>query len=88
MIQYQTLQIDILRIVCHTVKRITNEILGVKGLNISIPYRLIKKMGNQTWKRIILHIKGVKEGVKVGAYCLASGGKLVKVIGKMGRNLL
>ena len=59
---------------CHTVKRITNEILGVIGLNISIPYRLIKKMGKQTWKRIILHIKGVKEGVKVGAYCLASGG--------------
>ena len=45
-------------------------------------------MAKQTWKRIILHIKGLKEGVKVGAYCLASGGKLVKVIGKMGRNLL
>ena len=32
MIQYQILQTDIIRIVCQTVKRITNEILGVKGL--------------------------------------------------------
>ena len=32
MIQYQILQTDIMRIVCQTVKRITNEILGVKGL--------------------------------------------------------
>ena len=29
--QYQILQIDIIRIVWQTVKRITNEILGVKG---------------------------------------------------------
>ena len=73
---------------CQTVKRIANEILGVKGLNISIPYRLIKNIGNQTWKRIILRIKGVKQDVKVGAYCLASGDKLVKAIGKMRRKLL
>ena len=32
MIQYQILQIDIIRIVWQTVGRITNEILGVKGL--------------------------------------------------------
>ena len=32
MIQYQILQIDIIRIVCQTVRRITNEILGVEGL--------------------------------------------------------
>ena len=32
MIQYQILQIDIIRIVCKTVRRITNENLGVKGL--------------------------------------------------------
>ena len=30
--QYQILQIDIIRIVWQTVKRITNEIVGVKGL--------------------------------------------------------
>ena len=33
MIQYQILQIDIIRIVCKTVRRITNENLGVKGLS-------------------------------------------------------
>ena len=33
MIKYEILQIDIIRIVCQTVRRITNEILGVKGLN-------------------------------------------------------
>ena len=32
MIQYQILQTDIIRIVCQTLKRITNEIFGVKGL--------------------------------------------------------
>ena len=32
MIQYQSLQIDIIRIVWQTVRRITDEILGVKGL--------------------------------------------------------
>ena len=32
MIQYQILQIDIMRILYQTVKRITDEILGVKGL--------------------------------------------------------
>ena len=32
LIQYQTLQIDIIRIVSQTVKKITNEILQVKGL--------------------------------------------------------
>ena len=32
MIQYQILQIDIIRIVWKTVRRITNENLGVKGL--------------------------------------------------------
>ena len=32
MIQYQILQIDIIRIVWQTVRRITDEILGVKGL--------------------------------------------------------
>ena len=30
LIQYQTLQIDIIRIVCQTVERITNEILRAK----------------------------------------------------------
>ena len=30
LIQYQTLQIDIIRIVCQTVERITNEILTAK----------------------------------------------------------
>ena len=33
MIQYQILQIDIIRIAWQTVRRITNEILGVKGLS-------------------------------------------------------
>ena len=32
LIQYQILQIDIIRIVWQTVRRITNGILGVKGL--------------------------------------------------------
>ena len=32
LIQYQFLQIDIITIVWQTVRRITNEILGVKGL--------------------------------------------------------
>ena len=32
LIQYQILQIDIIRIAWQTVRRITNEILGVKGL--------------------------------------------------------
>ena len=31
LIQYQILQIDIKRIVSQTVKRITNEVMGVKG---------------------------------------------------------
>ena len=33
MIKYEILQVDTIRIVCQTVRRITNEILGVKGLN-------------------------------------------------------
>ena len=33
MIQYQILQIDIIRIAWQTVRRITNEILGIKGLS-------------------------------------------------------
>ena len=36
MIQYQILLANIIRIVWHIVRRITNEILGVKGLIISI----------------------------------------------------
>ena len=34
MIQYQILQIYIIRIIWQTVRRITNEILGVKGLRV------------------------------------------------------
>ena len=34
MIQYQILQIDIIRVVWQTVKRITNKILEVKGLKV------------------------------------------------------
>ena len=33
--QYQILQTNIVRIMWQTVRRITNEILGVEGLNIS-----------------------------------------------------
>ena len=33
MIQYQILQIDIIRIAWQTVRRITNEIMGIKGLS-------------------------------------------------------
>ena len=33
LIQYQILQTNITRTVCQTVRRITNEILGIKGLN-------------------------------------------------------
>ena len=33
LIQYQILQTNITRIVWQTVRRITNEILGIKGLN-------------------------------------------------------
>ena len=36
LIQYQTLQIDIIRIVCQTVERITNEILRVYPLTSKI----------------------------------------------------
>ena len=36
LIQYQTLQIDIIRIVCQTVERITNEILWVYPLTPKI----------------------------------------------------
>ena len=36
MIQYQILQIDVIRIVCQKVKRITSEILGVKGLRADL----------------------------------------------------
>ena len=34
MIQYQILQIDIIRVVWQTVRRITNKILEVKGLKV------------------------------------------------------
>ena len=48
MIQYQILQIDIMRIVYKTVKRITNEILGVKGLNeTGINYQHVRDLGNR-----------------------------------------
>ena len=33
--QYQILQTNMMRIIWQTVRRITNEILGVEGLNIS-----------------------------------------------------
>ena len=36
MLQYQILQINIIRIVCLTVRRITNEIWGVTGLKFSL----------------------------------------------------
>ena len=35
LIQYEILQTNITRTVWQTVRRITNEILGVKGLNVS-----------------------------------------------------
>ena len=37
MIQWQILQTNIMRIVWQTVRRITNEILGVKGLTLLLP---------------------------------------------------
>ena len=36
LIQYQILQSNIIRIVWQTVERVTDEILGVKGLNVSL----------------------------------------------------
>ena len=38
MIQCQILQIDIIRILWQIVRRITNEILGVKGLKCNIVF--------------------------------------------------
>ena len=45
LIQYQILQTDITRTVWQTVRRITNEILGVKGLS-QIMFRQNKPMEN------------------------------------------
>ena len=42
LIQYQILQTNIMRIIWQTVRRITNEILGVKGLTGTKPYFKIK----------------------------------------------
>ena len=51
MIQYQILQTNITRAVWQTVRRITDEILGVKGLAPAgwvtwLEYRLIKSINN------------------------------------------
>ena len=58
MIQYQILQTDITRTVWEIVRRITNEILGVKGLIVhNLPYQthtltLVRAgiIKNMTWK--------------------------------------
>ena len=51
MIQYQILQIEIIGIVRQTVKRITNEILGVKGLRST---RVVTHLNiNKTRRRAI-----------------------------------
>ena len=52
LIQYQILQTNITRTVCQTVRRITNEILGVKGLGNVQHSPLILSI-----KSLILHIE-------------------------------
>ena len=54
MIQYQILQTNITRAVWQTVRRITDEILGVKGLALAgwvtwLDYRLIKSIDNKSY---------------------------------------
>ena len=54
MIQYQILQTNITRAVWQTVRRITDEILGVKGLALAgwvtwLDYRLIKSINNKSY---------------------------------------
>ena len=44
LIQYQILQTNITRTVWQTVRRITNEILGVKGLRLTISIDNVKGM--------------------------------------------
>ena len=41
MIQYQILQTNIMRIVWKMVRRITNEILGVKGLKVLLKHHFL-----------------------------------------------
>ena len=54
MIQYRILQTNITRAVWQTVRRITDEILGVKGLALAgwvtwLDYRLIKSIDNKSY---------------------------------------
>ena len=46
LIRYQILQTNIMRIVWQTVRRITNEILGVKGLNNTVKAKDEVVLGN------------------------------------------
>ena len=46
LIRYQILQTNIMRIVWQTVRRITNEILGVKGLNNTVTAQDEVVLGN------------------------------------------
>ena len=46
LIRYQILQTNIMRIVWQTVRRITNEILGVKGLNNTVKAKDEAVLGN------------------------------------------
>ena len=54
MIQYRILQMNTTRTVWQTVRRITDEILGVKGLALAgwvtwLDYRLIKSINNKSY---------------------------------------
>ena len=49
MIEYQILQIDKIRIVWQTVRRIINEIMGVKGLIISVMLNVWQFVKLQNW---------------------------------------
>ena len=46
LIRYQILQTNIMRIVWQTVRRITNEILGVQGLNNTVKAKDEAVLGN------------------------------------------
>ena len=61
MIQYQILQTNITRTVWQTVRRITDKILGVKGLALAgwvtwLEYRLIKSINNLINLTIVLSL--------------------------------
>ena len=75
MIQYQILQTDIIRIVWQTVRRITDETLGVKGLgsrwDYSVRTQIVKEAG--LWKatcrcRVFQFLLGVYDTVEIDIF--------------------